>query len=518
VTATQDAPRNADPRLFAREYLVVLVLWLALYGLSAAPGALWQDSGWAQVRTLLYDFHGDLGLALAHPLYYAFTTLFQFLPVGDSAYRTTLVSVAFGAVTVANLYLLLRLVTGRMFGAAIGATALAVAHTFWQHCAVAEVYTLTTALMSAELLCLQRFAETRRGGWLVALFALNGLGLSNHLVAILSLPVYGTLLLWAVFTSAVRWRVFLLSGVAWFAGAAIYLGMVIEELLRRSAGEVVNEALFGEVFEGYVLNTDVSASLLVKCVMYLGLNFPTPLAFAALVGLWKLGRPRGVFPTCFLALLAIHFLWACRYDVPDQYVFFLPSILFIAALIGLGAGEVARRWGTRARPFIVAAALLPAPVYAALPFIARPLKLLPEIGRKMPYRDNYDFFIHPWKTGYRGPEQFAEELVQALPDDSLLIADATAVRPVHYFQLTGQWNRRVEVWRPADAPNTTPPPTPETVAAFLSQGGVFVVSPVRAYCPDWILDAYAFEPFGSVYRVSGRRSDAGPATSQPEAR
>lgn len=499
-----DRRAAAPPTGRAREYLAVLTMALALYVLSAAPGPLWQDSGWAQTRTLLRDFYGDLGLALAHPLYYALTIAFQHLPVGDSAYRTTLVSVVCGAITVANVYLLLRRLSGRVFDASIGAASLALAHTFWQHSAVAEVYTLSTAGLSAELLVLRRFAVDRRGAWLVLLFLVNGLGLSNHLVALLNLPVHGLLLIWAMCRRLVGWRTFVLCGAAWFAGAALYLGMVIGQMTQRPAGEVVYEALFGTVFEGNVLNTDVSANLLVKCVMYLGLNFPTPLAFAAFAGLWVIrARVGGLFAVCLLALLAIHFAWACRYNVPDQYVFFLPSILMIAVLIGLGAGEAARRW-PKTRPLIVALALLPAPTYAVLPFVARPLKLLPQAGREMPYRDNYDFFLHPWKTGYRGPERFVEELVGGLPDDSLLIADATAVRPVHYFQLTGRWNPRVAVWRPLHAPNAAPPPERDVVESFLSRGGVFVVSNARVYCPDLIIDAYDFERFGSIYRVVRR--------------
>ncbi|MBU0617209.1 MAG: DUF2723 domain-containing protein, partial [Planctomycetes bacterium] len=200
-------------------YWIALVAALVLFVFSMAPGVLWQDSGMAQVRVLQRDIVGHHGLALSHPLYYVLAIAFQVLPFAESAFKTNLVSALFGAVTVANVFLLLQLATGRHAAAAIGAISLAVAHTFWQHCALAEVYAVSTALLSAELLCIQQHATTGRPRWLLLLFLLNGLGVSNHLLAALSLPCYGVLMLWLVWHHRLRPTMLPGLALAWIIGA-----------------------------------------------------------------------------------------------------------------------------------------------------------------------------------------------------------------------------------------------------------------------------------------------------------
>ena len=48
-------------------YSAVLLITLVLYGVSCAPGAVWQDSGLIQYRVWHNDIEGRAGLALAHP-------------------------------------------------------------------------------------------------------------------------------------------------------------------------------------------------------------------------------------------------------------------------------------------------------------------------------------------------------------------------------------------------------------------------------------------------------------------
>ena len=48
-----------------------------LYGLTAQQGLSWQDSGMLQWRILTGDYIGNLGLALAHPLYIAIGRVFS---------------------------------------------------------------------------------------------------------------------------------------------------------------------------------------------------------------------------------------------------------------------------------------------------------------------------------------------------------------------------------------------------------------------------------------------------------
>ena len=71
----------------------------------------------------------------------------KYIPFGDFAYRVNLISAVFGAFTIANIFLLVRLWFGRGLGALVAAMSLAFSWTFWQNSAIAEVYTLYTAIL-----------------------------------------------------------------------------------------------------------------------------------------------------------------------------------------------------------------------------------------------------------------------------------------------------------------------------------------------------------------------------------
>lgn len=493
------------PRL-GREYLIALAAAVLLYGLTVAPGALWQDNGLAQVRVVQHDLRGDLGLALSHPLYYVLAIGFQCLPWQESAFKTNLVAAAFGAITVANVFLLLRLLTQRRWAAVVGAGSLAVAHTFWQHCALAEVYTVSTALLVAELLCLAQHARTSATRWLVLLCLANGLGVSNHLLAVLNLPVWGTLLLVLVVRGKVTAGGLTLCVLAWLGGAALYIALVAGESFGgRPLGAVLHSALFGEAYARNVLNMQLGPRLLVRSILYLGLNFPTPAALLALLGAAFLRRFRPRYVALSLAaLLAIHLVWAVRYDVPDQYTFFIPAVVLISILIGIGADcFLQRRRGVWPR-LLFATALLPPLVYAPLPWLARSAGLTLGVRRALPYRDTYTYFLWPWKTGYQGARRFATEVEQVLPEGSVLLADDTSARPIHYRMLTGQWRKQIAVWPPPPSERAAPGvlwPSASELAESLAAGRVFVVTPVPGYCPSWVMERYATEPAGIIARV-----------------
>lgn len=507
-----DTPTAPGSRL-ARGYLLGLLAATALYLVTVAPGPLYQDSGLAQVRTLHRDLRGDMGLALAHPLYYCLTIAFQSLPLHESAFKTNLVSAVFGAITVANVLLLLRLLAQRWTPAILGAISVAIAHTFWQHCALAEVYTVTTALMTAELLCALRFVQTRRSRWLVLLFLANGLGISNHMFAALSAVCDAGLVIWAIYRRQAGWRVLPAIVLAWLVGASLYITLVVTEIRHGVPVTLaVRSALVGE-YGGNVLRVVPSLRQLANSVLYLGLNFPTPaivLALAALV----IPTTGTVFRWYLFAEVVVFLVWAVRYDVPDQYTFFIPAIVLIGIWIGLGADMMLRRGGRRWLKPMWVAVLLPPLVYAPLPWIAKAAHLRLGGERQLGERDRHRFFLWPWKTGYDEPARLVQSLSESLPAGSILIADSTSVRPFWYAQATGEWPASIEV-RPAYTGPRVPRdrlPSDDFQKA-LNEGRLYVISPVRNYCPDWLLDSCTFEPHGPVFRVIPAR----PATSSAPA-
>jgi hypothetical protein len=155
---------------------------------------------------------------------------------------------------------------------------------------------------------------------------------------------------------------------------------------------------------------------------------------------------------------------------------------------------------------LVVAALFPVAVYAVLPGLARGADFRLGLSRTVPYRDEYSYFLRPWKTGYRGAERFARELLETLPENAVLIADGTTAPPVHYLQLTEHWRDDLRVF-PSPQPRRDPQGQglEELLAEELAQGLVFVVTPRPPYCPGWLFERYEFTQEGLVHRVTGRR-------------
>jgi len=81
---------------------------LGLYVRTLAPGLLYGDSG--ELQTVVYS------LGMTHPtgcpVYVLLGRLFTLLPIGGLAWRVNLFSAVLGALTVACIYLIVRLLAG----------------------------------------------------------------------------------------------------------------------------------------------------------------------------------------------------------------------------------------------------------------------------------------------------------------------------------------------------------------------------------------------------------------------
>src|SRR5687767_15528749 len=101
---------------------------LALYIRTLAPSLLWGDS--AEFQTLSYT------LGMTHPSGYMtqimLGKLFTYIPVGNIAYRVNLMSVFFGALAVAQVYLIVRILGGWPIAGISACMMLALSQLFWR--------------------------------------------------------------------------------------------------------------------------------------------------------------------------------------------------------------------------------------------------------------------------------------------------------------------------------------------------------------------------------------------------
>jgi hypothetical protein len=499
-------------------YILVFAAAAVLYAATCAPGPVWQDSGLIQYRVWHNDIEGKLGLALSHPLFYIIAIAAKHVPLGQFAYRVNLTNAIISALAVANLFLLLSLWLSSAptkgpwaLPAVVGALSLALSHTFWWHAAVPETYNLGMALLLFELIILLRYAGTGRVTWLYSLAFVNGLAMANHMLASIPLACYLALFLALAARKQIRSKHVLVMALLWIIGALPYEYLIIREIVRSGDfWATMSSAAFGKSYKADVLNTSLSGKIVKENLMWMALNFPTPNIILAFVGISVLHRasPKRWFARIILALLVLFLIFAFRYTIVDRYAFFIPFYCIVSILIAVGACSVlARRRRKTLGRVIVALCFLTIPAYIAAPKAAKWLGISSGRERNIPYRDDHSYFLRPWKTGCRGAERFADEALDAVRQDAIVYADNTTSAPLLYAQEVKAKRPDVKIISPVACSPGSPELNEQTIDGLLAEQRIYVVSPVKNYCPDLLLERCVFEPAGPIYHALPKRAE-----------
>jgi hypothetical protein len=501
-----------------RYYVAVLCAALALYIVSCAPGPLWQDSGLIQYRIWHNDIEGFFGLAISHPLFYILAIGVKYVPVGDFVHRVNLVSTIAGAFAAANMFLLVRLWLGRHLPAIVAALTLAVSHTFWRHASIIETYTLWTALFLAGLIMLLQYTRTGQVRYLYWLGLLSGLSIAVHTLALIPLVCYAVFVVFLLAKKEIHIRNLIVTALLWTAGALPFEYLVVKNIIQTGdfTGTLASAA-FGNHWQAAVLNTSLSIKMVKENFLYILLNFPTPnllLFFAGCFALFRIS-PDQRFRNIILALTVLFFLFAFRYNVPDRYAFFIPFYCLASILTGFGANVLWNQKLLKVPAFLVLLfCILPIGVYAALPSLAEKMQL--DIGTRndIPYRNDYEYFLRPWKTGYKGAELFADEALNTMEDGAVIYADITTIGPLLYLQEVK--GKRPDVKIVSGTVNSTDAPkfNERTIGQLLKAGQVYVVSNKPGYCPQFVLDNYDLIRAGVLWRIAKSEGQTAPITSK----
>jgi hypothetical protein len=508
---------ESDPekRPLIRWWLAIFGASLLLYVSTADCGPEWQDSGWQQLRILRRQVEHPLGLALIHPLHHylgrAAVFCLRFL---EPAFAITLVSALAGAIAVANVACTVLIVTRRYSAALVACTALAFSHTFWQHSTHTESYALTAALLSGEWLCLALFSMTGRANLLFAVMLLNGLGLSNHLLASIATPIDLLVLVVAWRSRRLGKSQVIISLLALLAGAMPYLCLITMEMIHsHSVGGVIHSALFGS-FGPAVLNTSISMTMLTNSAGYVLYNFPSltiPLAALAVMRRRSLQSANhywawpGMIMNILLAELILYALFLARYAITDQYTFFIPLHAIIALLAGLGAATLT---GQHREKWIGLALILN--VISPLTYMATARELegraaFPAIEGK-PYRNGYRSMFVPWGRGDEHAQRLNEAALNLAGQDGIiLVVDPMIGFSLDYSQILGRIPLGVSLRSIATLTPERAAPIRTAMSDALSNHKPVVLVPAQKDRPDTYFEDANWQRRGDLYVLEGFR-------------
>ncbi|UCF34774.1 MAG: DUF2723 domain-containing protein [Phycisphaerales bacterium] len=486
-----------------------------------SPGVTWGDSGEAQLHVLMNDWYVHGVIVRAHVLYFAIARVLFFVFPIDAVAAANVTAALFGAVTVANVSWLLSTFCSRRIAVLCGVALLAFSHTLWQLSSAAEVVTLSTALLTAELAFLVKLMETRRLRWLGLLLFANGLGVSNHNFALLMWPVYIVVAarFWRSWSEN-RLRAACVGLVCLLLGMVPVLLLCVDDYLARGSLSGTMHSFLAGHYLRQVRNVSDLLHLALRSILMAILNFPTPLLLFVVVGPMALRRRvhRGVF--WFLGLSGlVYLLFGFRYNVPDQHVFLVPAFVFVAIFIGAGIDSFlskSRPAGLRA--VLCLLALLGPIVYAAAPPVLRSNAptLLPLPTREVLHRDRFNWFIRPWRAGDDGPERFARESFELLPQDAWFFVDGTLLPPLNYLQVVEGLRKDVRLDNPharQDWLERVGLEGDKIREAALQQGLAFSSTDQYRNLLPWLRErerrqgGLIYEPVGHIFHVARARGD-----------
>ena len=311
------------------------------------------------------------------------------------------------------------------------------------------------------------------------------------MLAVIPLACYAVFLLVLLVRRSIRAKDLAIVAALWILGALPIEYLIIKNMVH--SGDVLGtlaSAAFGNRWQAEVLNTNLSWKLVREDLLFLVLNFPTPnalLFFVGLLGLRRVGPASG-FRGVILALLVLFFVFAARYTVADRFAFFLPFYCVVAVVIGLGACALQTRVRHMAVPcLIVAFSVLPVAVYMTAPALAQRLNLSLGTRQDIPYRNDYEYFLRPWKSGYTGAERFAREALETVEPNAMLCADSTTVAPLLYMQEVRGLRPDVKIVAGVARSQGAASVDEQTIAQLLGEHRVYVVSRRPGYCPAFIL-------------------------------
>lgn len=331
---------------------------LAIYLATMAPSVVGLDS--AELTTGAYT----LGIVhpTGYPLFLLLARLALLLPFGNAAYRVSLISALFGALTVGLMALLARRLTGKTWASWVAGLGLALAPSFWRMSLIAEVYTLHTFFLAAILLFAHLALTTSDRRWFAACALVYGLSLSNHVSGVF----YAPFLAWVAFrlrTDRGKVRHVLLWAGCFSLGLLPYLYLP----LRAAAGPALDYVrdyyhvdlrtaaglwwmVSGQAYRIFSFGYD-GPGYAAEVLRFAGLLWRNFTGLGVVLGLIGLGgglRRRDPLTLGAGFIFAGFALFFSGYAVADKETMFLPALAIWALWIGEGvraAASTLARWG-----------------------------------------------------------------------------------------------------------------------------------------------------------------------------
>lgn len=410
--------------------LLLAVLTTTLYLRTLHPGVgPYLDSIEYQLATLTLGVSHPPGYPLFTWIGAAFVHL---LPFNNPAFRLNLLSLVASVITVLLTHRAIYRLTGAHAAAALGALILAFAVRFWYQATYTELYPLYNTLLSATLLSLLAFAQTREPRYYFLSVFFYALCFGVNVPAVVLLPMW----LWAVLSAdwrlATRPKTLALTALIVLAVAAQYLWVPLRALgdappqfcnFCPRTWQEVPDFLTGKRWWGISFGLPPQDWLQrwADSGYQLMLQFWPAGVMIGGVGLWTLFRRQIRIAVTYTLALAGAWFFVITYAVVDWDDFMTPVYVIFAPLVAVGLHAI---WlALRAALAAWDCSRLRIPPHVAQNGVRVAGILGVSLWLVLVVRNNYPIVDQSQKTTWHG---WARDLLPLFEEDAWLLTPPTA--------------------------------------------------------------------------------------------
>ena len=524
--------------------LLVFILTAVFYIYTLLPSTAWGDGSKLQSEAIagesfvLAEMTPDeflpdpfifsrVGVAAwDHPLYIVLGhILVRTFPFVDSLWLVNLISAIFGAASIALIFLLICQFSSSIFAAMYASLSLAVSHTFWWHSSTPEVYTLFAFLLLVSFYFFDLYERNGQYSFLGYSAFFWGLAASTHILAFLVILALGL-----YYLLSGSYRSFRISGVKKLAAPAVgYLAgfsLYLIQFIRMSANFPLDEIMGPVVGSTFLSQLGTLSPLLLgqsllSYIFFLSVQFGPVGIVLGILGFRKVLNGTDLSLRKIVSFFVVFALFGIFYRVTDQFTFFIPSYLFWAVLMGIGAGYTSDLLSGKMRslfPVALASVLLATPFfYQALPGLAAKNGLndasigIPEIGAGV--RDGLAYYFNPNKRGDFTAYEFGSQTVSSLAPKAIVVAewytDTDEYFILRYFTKVRSLRPDITVlgWPTQDPFSFDSQLVVDVVKNSFPEHPVYLASlSQKFYAASTLIDDYCIVPENNLYRLYAKDS------------
>jgi len=509
---------NKDALLTINDKLAWVYVMLAsfiLYVYTLTPGITWGDSAKLVNYVIKKKITSDL--VGGHNLHTILGLIFNLLPLHDVAYKQNLMSAFFAALALGIFYIVSEKIIKSKIAALAATISLAVSQMFWFMSVVNESYSLIYCFFAILLFLMVKYRENHKSISLFLFTLLYALSVFENMLLAVFLPAYLFFFL-STDKKIIKDKLNLAVIIT-----GILIGFVLPLWLLRiyTASHVFTTHPF---IESIILGVIDSAKTyfrslhhivrqLILYPAYLFYQFPVWGFIIGIVGLYKSYRTDKLLFYSLIIIIILNVFFASMYMLQRAFNLMVPGFMIFAIFIGYGV-----KWLFEDRMFIrgniVKVVMLILIFFTPILFygtvstyiLHHPNKMLVH-ARELPYRNNIEYYLIPWKQNNYGPELYAYQIFSVLPKNAILIADFTPEEVLRYYQLAYNFRKDVNivdedhyVFMGKDGGNALV----NYIASELKNGkAVFLAddNPQYYFIPD-LTKVFDIQKFGLAYKVS----------------